>query len=342
VVFHIKKRLIGPDLLKFICTLFVICLHVTLPESIYACNYGRSFFQIAVPIFFMCSGYFFNCNNSIKHLVEKLIKFLIYSLFVYFVFGAIIFLFMQKGTLYDYLVYRLSIKSILKFFFFNECALTMYDGRHLWYISALIYVFFIEKIIRIKNDKIILLYSIFLLIVNFLLGSYSKLIFLKDFAPCLTRNFLFTGVPLFNIGRLIATYQNKKGRQINQKRYLNIFLILSFVLLIFESYMNDLWYQDYVGDMRISTILLSITVFCFFININNSKFFEFISKMSKKYGLYIYIMHPITIICLESLLIRIENHNILTFFSCIEPVLVMILTLLISRSLLAFQRGETK
>lgn len=65
------KRNNGIDILRFLCAFFVVCIHA--PFLGIAGSYIKAIDRIAVPVFFICSGYFLSvksrdaypCNNLV-------------------------------------------------------------------------------------------------------------------------------------------------------------------------------------------------------------------------------------------------------------------------------------
>lgn len=67
------KRNKGIDILRLICAFLVVCIHAHFPGIVG--EYVKAIARVAVPIFFICTGYFLpatlvqitegKCNNSV-------------------------------------------------------------------------------------------------------------------------------------------------------------------------------------------------------------------------------------------------------------------------------------
>lgn len=328
-----KERICRIDALKFFAAFLVICLHIGMPKSFYNTYYIKSVCQIAVPIFFICSGYFFDENKKISKSLIKLLKIFCISFLLYFLFGLIYNYLTTGESAQIYLNNRFSIGSILKLLFFNDVAPTMYAGRHLWYLLALIYILIIEKVAKINNKWMIII-TVVLLVVNLLLGSYSMSVFNREFAPCLTRNFLLMGIPMFNIGRIIANYYKE-----NNTKHINKIMIVVFLfLLIAETFLNHYIIKDEMGDLLLSTIALAVILFCSVLQLKETKQLCKLGNYGKNYGLYIYIIHPMIILCLEKLLVQCSNDIFMIVGAIVEPVIILTISILISKIILGVDK----
>lgn len=85
-----KKQQFNVDVMKFILSLMVVCIHTGV-TSLMPADIGKFFnsiFNLAVPIFFVYSGYFFACEGKmIKK--DKLIKYLKHIAKLYILWSAI-------------------------------------------------------------------------------------------------------------------------------------------------------------------------------------------------------------------------------------------------------------
>lgn len=84
----IRKRNEGLDALKFICAFLVICIHEPFP-GIFG-EYVTALSRIAVPIFFMISGYFYSeivKDGKCKKWIVKIFKLFVGASIFYFLFN---------------------------------------------------------------------------------------------------------------------------------------------------------------------------------------------------------------------------------------------------------------
>lgn len=196
-----EKRNNSIDNLKAICTFLIICIHVPFPGEIGA--YFITLTRIAVPIFFMITGFFYLdiifYHKEVKQ-IKKILKLLIEANVIFLIWNILCKVFCGKNIIH-YLQSTITLKNIIKFVVFNESPL----GVHLWYLGAVFYVllivFFLDKL---KLRKILYILVPFLLIIDLVFGKYSLIIFHHEFPYILVRNFLCVGIPYFCIGNIIC------------------------------------------------------------------------------------------------------------------------------------------
>lgn len=321
-----NKRYSGLDILKFICSFLIICIHVPFPGSFgkYFCALCR----VAVPIFFMITGFFYDDtkkHNKEKNQIYKIFKLLFFSNVVYLIFNVIISI--LNNSLKQYILTNISLKSILNFVLFNESPF----GLHLWYLGAIFYVLiiylFLEKIFGKNSKKIFYILTPFLLVGDLIFGKYSILLFNREFSYIFVRNFLFVGIPYFSIGMFIKEKINKI-KSINNIKY--IILIFIFIITTFlERFILDRCSLNATRDHYISTTLLSIVLFIYFIY--NDKFkLNFIKNIGKNLSTFIYIIHPMIIILFNSFL---QKLNIGNYYLYVYSIIIFIISIVISKIL---------
>ena len=123
---NISRRYVSLDFAKFFCAFMIISIHVS--------YYGKIYFEplsrIAVPIFFMITGYFYSSvvQSNRKYMqLRKTIELFIYSNLLYFIWN-LLGCTASKGSVIAYLHSILNIKSWIKFLCFNESLFS----EHLW------------------------------------------------------------------------------------------------------------------------------------------------------------------------------------------------------------------
>ena len=260
------------DTLKFICAVCVIAIHTPQPEQVQ--TYITPMLRSAVPVFFMISGYFtFGKNNIADTLIKRikdLFKVLCWALALYILCYTIV-----NGR--DSLQH-IRVLCSPSFLIFNSVPL----GMHLWYIAAYIYVLAIIYFVDKFNLYKLLFYSIPLLLAGgLLLGKYSEIIINYPTANHLTRNFLFTGLPFFATGMLMKSLKRTKQIIVPLVAF-TLFYILGILETKIPNLSNGDWYA--------TTIPLSISMFMFFTNIQQSKD-NILSKTGREDSFYIYIFH---------------------------------------------------
>ena len=310
------------DILKVLCSFLVVCIHTVAVDNAIG-GYVVALCRCAVPIFLIISGYFTFEHLSDKRKIKKQIK----KIFFLYIFSNIMYLIwdmvirMIKGINFiDYLKGKINLESIFKLILFND---NMFAG-HLWYLGAILYVLIIVYFV---GEKIKRMYFLIpgLLAFDLIFGKYSLLIFKAEFSYIYVRNFLFVGLPYFMIGLLIK--QNINNQLIKQ-RPSSIFIIGIIMINIVERFFLVQNNINSTRDQYISTTLLSILVFLYFLDMDSIKYriFDVFGKIGRRYSTYIYIFHPIFVTCCSILFRKVLNLD--KIYGVIEPIVVYIITLL--------------
>lgn len=202
-----NKRQSSIDVLKAICAFLVVCIHCPFPGEIG--EYITSLSRIAVPVFFMISGFFYQ-NTADRHNERKQIK----KVFGLVIISTVIFLLYQSfihffhGDLLAYWQSVFTFRNLVILIFTNDNPL----AGHLWYLNAVLYVLVIVYMTdKYGLKKLLYIVSPLLLIGDLVFGKYSILLLGKSFPFILVRNFLFVGIPYFCIGRIIFDQRTKES-----------------------------------------------------------------------------------------------------------------------------------
>ena len=208
---QIAGRNVGIDILKCICAFMIVCIHCPFPHE--AGQYFISISRIAVPVFFMITGYFYHLKTDKSRKIKQIKKIFLLGLsanIIFFVWKCFYQL-ISGGSIADYIKSVFTLKNFIKFTALNESPF----GVHLWYLGAILYVLVIIAIAqREKITKFLYLLSPFLLMGDLILGKYSLLFFGREFPYIIVRNFLFVGIPYFCIGMWFSEHK----RDYNIKR----------------------------------------------------------------------------------------------------------------------------
>ncbi len=304
------------DKLKAICSFLIIIIHAPITNDIG--EYLVSLARIAVPVFFIISGYFFDLSRS-KHNINKLIKLFFISSCIYLFWNII--LGIISHDFIDRFKDFISIKRIIAFILFNQNPLQ----SHLWYLGAILYVVILISIILKKNEnkrkKILWVLSPILLLLDLIFGKYSLLIFYREFPVVFIRNWIFVGIPFFSIGLWL------RDIKFHLAKIYTVLLIVFFACsTILERFLLVSIDKNAVRDQYISTIFLSISVFVFFRDyISNKK--NIVSIIGNKFSAWIYIIHPIIIYIFDALF---DNYEKYTLIICIRPILVFTISIAIT------------
>jgi fucose 4-O-acetylase-like acetyltransferase len=282
-----ENRKINIDILRFICAFLVVCIHV---EFSWDNGYMAAIATIAVPIFFMISGFFYSqtitCGKAKKQIV-KIQKLVIVSNIFYLVWHLIIYGISGGGM--DYLKTTITVKSAAEFVIFNESPFSI----HLWYLGAILYVLIISQTAIKKNVFDSMYYLIpFLLIGDLVLGKYSVLLWGKDIYYLYSRNCLFFALPYFLLGALIKKKYTVIADFLQNRKYLLVVAIPVFTAtLITERYIlihNNL---NATREQYLSTTLLAVSAFLLALVSKENKRFEIVAKIGRENSTFIYIVH---------------------------------------------------
>lgn len=314
------KRNTGIDLMRLLCAFLIVCIHYPFPGTL-----GYLFApvtRLAVPVFFMITGYFYanvKEKNGQKQQISKIFKLFLGANLLYFVVSFVK-SFFAEGSVGGFFQTCFSFKSLVKFLVFNESPF----GGHLWYLGAILYVLVIvflwEKKWRRKH-----LYPLIpvLLLGDLILGKYSVLFFMEDLPVILARNFLFTGLPFFLLGDLLRKYKQKLRVNL-QAAFLLIFFFAGLTLV--ESHFLTSRQLSGSREHYISTIFLAISAFWFASQIrisSKNKPLTAISKLGKNLTTGIYILHPLVGLGVSACLVKIPaRFGSQRFYSYLAPFLI--------------------
>ena len=313
------------NFIKCACAFFVICMHCELH------NYGGkigtiiiALMRLAVPIFFLISGYYscFKEQQKDKRIIKyknriwKLLKLIIISGIVYLLLD--IFLFKKYINIQQYFNTKWNQYKIFQYIFLN---LSPFAG-HLWFLSALLYCYITVIILEKLNITISILYKYIpiLLLVNILLGEMSNNIGLTVKYSMYYRNFIFYALPFFLIGYAI---KDKWGffEKIKNK-YLLLINICSLILIIIEVLGTK------NSDLYIGNIIQSVTIFIWAIKNQKALNINPFVKIGEVLYTYIYIYH---LMVLDILKMYQKKQGIQFKDVCyINTIIVFIITIIIS------------
>ncbi len=175
-----SERNLGIDVLRLIASLMVVFIHMGFPGHL-----GQAIIlvsRIAVPCFFIISGYFF---NSAKFNLGKTTRKLLIIALIGHVLYAVKCIVLAPNNFAT----TFSFENLALFIVFNHSSW----AEHMWYLGAIIYTYIIIALAeKLKFVKILYFAVPVLLIINLVLGEFSGLIFGQPLPAYLSRNFLFS------------------------------------------------------------------------------------------------------------------------------------------------------
>ena len=299
--------------MKAICAFLIVCIHVPFPGTLGA--YFTTLTRIAVPIFFMITGYFY--SDVVKRggeysQIKKILRLVIEANLIYLLWDCFYAVLSEKSISFESVF---SIKNLLKFLLLNE---SPFSG-HLWYLGAILYVLIIVLIIdKLDCRKILYYLTPLLLLGDLIVGKYSMVILGRELPYILVRNFLFVGIPYFCIGFLI---RNGIGRRI-EKKALGCLIVAFSLTSILERFLLVSIGMNATRDHYISTTFLAVTVFLFALKCDGYE--GFLSAIGRKHSTWLYVLHPIFITCLGAVSNKVGIYGV---YKYIAPIIVYIATL---------------
>lgn len=309
----LKRRADNIDILKAICAFLIVCIHVPFLGTLGA--YFTTLTRIAVPIFFMITGYFY--ADVVKRggetsQIRKLLKLVIEANLIYLLWDCFYAVVRWNP---DFFQNTFTLKNLIKFLLLNE---SPFSG-HLWYLGAILYVLTIVlSVDKLDYGKLLYYLTPLLLLGDLVFGKYSIIIWHKELPYILVRNFLFVGIPYFCIGQLI---RNGMGRRI-EKNTLGCLIVAFALTSILERVLLVNIGMNATRDHYISTTFLAVTVFLFALKCDGHK--GVLAAIGRKYSTWLYILHPIFITSLGAVTKKVGIYGVYRY---IAPIIVYIATL---------------
>ncbi|MDU5105330.1 acyltransferase family protein [Clostridium sp.] len=281
-----QKRYDSINIMRVICAFLVISLHTSFFASVdLGLNniVAKGISRIAVPFFFISTGYFMvkniTKNGYVKGFVKRIgLIYLLISL-------------IDIILIMPYVSMRLSgdFAYKIKYIFIGGII------ESLWYIPAIIFAVVLVSIFLKKNwIKPLIVVSILLYIIGLLGDSYFGLIKNTPLEVVInfynnifinTRNGITFSIPFVTLGALIA-----KGNIKLSKNIINICLIVFSIIFALEAYFLNLSSISLDTNMYMTLLLLVPVIFIWLLNMN-IEINERTSNILREMSLWIYCVH---------------------------------------------------
>lgn len=327
------------DLAKFICAILIIMLHVapfgdTDKGTVFSyLNYGIQNYatRIAVPFFFIASGYFlyrkttlstFDVSYSKKYVIRILKLYIIWTL-IYMPIVIYGFYKSQNSLIH-------SVASYIRNVIFTG------SYTHLWYLNGLIIAVCLTSFMLYKGVKplrIIAIASCLYFIGLFDHSLYGFIVPIRDNLPAVwkvlkligkiivtTRNGLFFGFLFIAIGMLFAYYDI----QISKSKSLVLFIV-SMIMMLFEVFLAKKYGFIRERDMFVFLVPAAFFMFNFVkqVKLRDNTKYRVLRVMS---SLMFYTHLWVSWIMSKAIKVAgINTHN-----SCIRFIVVLFATMLLS------------
>lgn len=316
----------GIDFLKFLCCFFVISIHAPFPEPLK--SFTMPLARMAVPVFFIISGYYFSTlkkTGRLKPQIKKIFRLFISGNLLYFLWQIILALI--NGTdIASLLQEMFTPASLLHFVFLNE---SPFEG-HLWYVGAILYTLLIVYFWNKKHSSETLYPFIpLLLLTDLFLGKYSLLLFEQAVPYVFVRNFIFVGLPYFLLGDMLFNIRLR----IKKTVLILLTAVFCFTTLLEKNIL------DTVGlitdrDHYLSTTFLAVSVFLLAANSDkkhHGKLYKKLCFIGSGLSLNIFVLHPIFIDILRLYIKNdITDETVLLIYNYSTPFMVFLVSALCS------------
>lgn len=292
-----KQRNIYLDIFKYFLCYLVICIHLV----------GESYthfpiYRLAVPMFFMISGYFsYNPEVSEKKAIatiKRTAKYMLVGFLIYIVFDFVSCFIVGNGVGYFWttLFYE---DFILEFVVLNRPI--TYTGAQLWFLIALFFVCIVHWLL-VKFNKTKWYYYIvpICFALYFFFSAYMYIFQDTDMPIRYVRNAWLFGLPVFGLGYITAKFNfNKKSY------YKYIYLVLAIIffgLQIYEDQLLRFLSNDAPLniEMYISGVISAFMFLQFFVGIKKSNCNFYYKWFGKNGPFYVYILHMAVAVALSA------------------------------------------
>lgn len=303
MAFNISQKNYGINILKLLCCFLVVWIHLGVrgvnSNIAEITAFSDAFCRVAVPIFFIISGIYYERIKNIFDRIKSLIVLLIIPLMAHLVLMVI------HGEKFDFF----NIEWCVRLIIFN-CLSPI--AIHLWYILALIYslvvIYHLEK--HLKEN--LLFFIGFTLWLCSVFISYSQLNYM-------TRSWLFMGIPNIILGIFIArNYQPVKSKYL--LGLIGIFVFLIFIEVLCRNHFFFVYSRDFL--IFASPLGACLVVLFSTFSIQNEKFVT-LNHLGDKLSGNIYLYH---LIVFELISCLMPFNNI--FLILLRPFIVFALCIL--------------
>lgn len=300
-----SSRLQGIDTFKLIASFAVICLH-TAPFEYSAKEYSSAFFEnleifiyllsrMAVPYFFISSGYFFGKalakDLSTKILFKRYIK----KLFFVFLSWTIFYAVLTHHLLDNILKHGIIIGPVLAIyedtllFIVQNPLAFLFQGTavHLWFMPSLITAISILTVfVLMKKESYLVVFAVLLYGIGVMASSYAN-------TPLgINIHFNARNGPFFGTLFVVLGWWFSKKEIKPSLTLASVVFLLGFILQLTEAFMLNRYYNvNPFFDYSIATILFGLGAFLFALakpELGGGTFLVALSQLS----MGIYLLHP--------------------------------------------------
>ncbi|AEY66220.1 serine racemase VanT catalytic subunit [Clostridium sp. BNL1100] len=322
-----REEYAGIDKFRIAAAIMIIAIHTSPLVSVsHEADFvlTRILARVAVPFFFMCTGYFLipRCIESPENRKRISLKFLAKTGFLY---GAAILIYLPVNIYSEYFKEKPIIPTLVKDLIFDG---TIY---HLWYIPASIIGFMIVYTVSTRISlKMVFTFSFILYLIGLFGDSYygisEKFDVANSFYGVLfsyfdyTRNGLFFAPVFIVLGAIIA--ESKREYSITKNI---VGFALSFTALIAEALILKHYSLQRHDSMYIMLVPTMIFLFRILLRIKGES-----QKTLRDISMLVYILHPLCIIFVRGFAKVLNLEAYLIGNSLIHFIVVTVVTIAVS------------
>lgn len=322
----------GIDLFKLIAAILIVLLHTIETSDFYANEVKFVITRLAVPFFFIASGFFFykglnNTENKKKYFIkyEKnlLLLFLVWAVLIYSPFTISSYINDNPDSSAVYIAFLL----IRRIFIIGPGAF--------WYLLALIIsIAFIYLCYKKKLEKLLLFSMAFGFILTILYTNFNSALSNISVFNLLFKgiyyvfswefNFIMYGIPFCGLGFIFSKY----NININLRNSI-ILLAISTVLRVIEYNLPLIFSrQTFFQENQISFFYVLQAIFFFYIALNiNPSFSSQTSKNIRQLSSFIYFSHTIILYNIMNPLLENMFGSVIYDVKYIFPKMLLVLVI---------------
>lgn len=287
-----KNRNTCLDFLRGLLCISIVLIHIPFPGTLgKVLSIGN---MVAVPFFFMTSGYYAwengrNSDEVLKRRALKMIKILVEMFILYG--GYCLVISIHYNNLEEWVEKYFNLHSLRSILLFNN-----YDiirGGQFWFFPVLIECYILLWVVE-KWEKRNLIYK---WIPLFLLGYYGWNclvdLYLAAYDSKIGSIFIFSGWPFFILGNYFAFHFEVKNRIPNGVLLIGIATEIGYSLLS----AFGVWGNIYI--FRFIVILGTASLFLIGVKNSQMSMCKLIEKLGRRYSMYVYLFHILVMFILQ-------------------------------------------
>ena len=337
--YNAKRETINYTLCFFqgIASILVIFLHVPLPGIVGV--FVESLGRIAVPLFYMVSGYtLYNTVETpeyrakVRSRLKKNLRVTIGALLLYFVVDVVKCI-IQKESIGSFFLGLLSKESILKFFIVG--IISEGSGGVLWFMIGLVYVYLIRIVLPIKRRSVYrnaLISFALMMILNVckIYFTYNRtyIIGLDLSTYWLYGNWATIGITSVNIGLVMAKLVEDYSAKMPQLRRICIPIIIGSAVLNFAFYYALKMKLDMYLSYTLFTLVIDGAIFLLS-TCDNISPKNIVARLGQYHSRNRYLYHCIFIFAANFAITYLGNLEDF-WVALVKPISVILMTVVFS------------